>query len=60
MAFIRTALASIEILLMIALTVPTFIFGVVPLSVVYFIALRYYVSTSRLAKDRHNDSAVVK
>jgi ATP-binding cassette subfamily C (CFTR/MRP) protein 3 len=47
MAFVRTALSSAEILLMIAITIPTFVVGVLPLGVIYFYALRYYVSTSR-------------
>ncbi|TMS36963.1 hypothetical protein L596_004005 [Steinernema carpocapsae] len=49
-SFIRTALSSVEIIMVIIWTTPTFAAAIVPLLIIYTAVLRFYVSTSRQLK----------
>ncbi|KHN70623.1 Multidrug resistance-associated protein 1 [Toxocara canis] len=49
-AFVRTAVSSLEILVVIAFVTPHFPAVTVPIALIYFVLLRFYVSTSRQLK----------
>uniref|UniRef100_A0AC35G8N1 ABC transmembrane type-1 domain-containing protein n=1 Tax=Panagrolaimus sp. PS1159 TaxID=55785 RepID=A0AC35G8N1_9BILA len=50
MSFVRTAIASLEIIAVIAFATPMFIICFVILAIIYMFILRFYVSTSRQLK----------
>ncbi|KAE9550241.1 hypothetical protein FO519_006539 [Halicephalobus sp. NKZ332] len=50
LAFVRTAIASVEILSVIAYATPIFLAPACLLAIIYFFVLRFYVSTSRQLK----------
>ncbi|KAK0397405.1 hypothetical protein QR680_002116 [Steinernema hermaphroditum] len=49
-SFIRTALSSLEIIMVICWATPMFGFAILPLLIIYMAVLRFYVSTSRQLK----------